>query len=378
MEKILNNKKDVTFIIIYLIVVGILFLIPTGFQKNIYHNSENVKVRVLEIDNSGVYEVGLFKQGDQNVYVEFLNGSRKGEKHWGVNLLRGSMEADKLFLPGELGFALVERDNNDEIVHVNMVDHYRLGGEIFIAATFGVLLIIFSGTVGIRTILSFILAILAILKILIPNLLKGYNPLLVSLFVGALISFFTIFLVSGINIRSYSAILGTLCCSIITFIVSLIFKNLLKLNGTELPMAESLLYTGFTNIDLSGVLQGAVYLSCLGAILDLAVDIAASLEEITINKPTISNADLIKSGLTIGKTIVGSQTTTLLLAYMGSYITIMMVYMAQGTPILNILTTKAIASEILFTFVGCIGLVFVAPLTSFMYLFLRNKRQVDG
>lgn len=370
----MENKKDFVLVSVYLVIVVILFLLPTGFQKNIYYNAENVKAKVLEVDNSGVYEVGLYKQGEQNVKVKFINGSKEGKDAWGVNLLSGSMGVDKLFVPGEIAYALVEKTDQGEISHVNVLEHYRIGGEILIVATFGVLLIIFSGIVGIRTIMSFLLVILSILKLLIPLLLKGYNPLVVSLLVGTIISVFTIFLVSGVNNRSYSALLGTLACSLITFLVSLIFKKILYINGTELPWAESLLYSGMNDLDLAGIMQGAIYLSCLGAILDLAVDIAASLEEIRLNKPDISSGDLVKSGLSIGKTIVGSQTTTLLLAYMGSYISIMMVYMVQGTPIINILTTKAIASEILFTFVGCIGLVFVAPLTSFMYLFFRNRR----
>lgn len=370
----MENKKDFVLVSVYLVIVVILFLLPTGFQKNIYYNAENVKAKVLEVDNSGVYEVGLYKQGEQNVKVKFINGSKEGKDAWGVNLLSGSMGVDKLFVPGEIAYALVEKTDQGEISHVNVLEHYRIGGEILIVATFGVLLIIFSGIVGIRTIMSFLLVILSILKLLIPLLLKGYNPLVVSLLVGTIISVFTIFLVSGVNNRSYSALLGTLACSLITFLVSLIFKKILYINGTELPWAESLLYSGMNDLDLAGIMPGAIYLSCLGAILDLAVDIAASLEEIRLNKPDISSGDLVKSGLSIGKTIVGSQTTTLLLAYMGSYISIMMVYMVQGTPIINILTTKAIASEILFTFVGCIGLVFVAPLTSFMYLFFRNRR----
>jgi len=78
----------------------------------------------------------------------------------------------------------------------------------------------------------------------------------------------------------------------------------------------------------------------------------------------------MKSGLNIGKSVVGSQTTTLLFAYIGSYITILMVYMAQGTPIMNILNSKSISAEILHALVGCIGLIFVSPLTSLVSTFM--------
>jgi uncharacterized membrane protein len=104
--------------------------------------------------------------------------------------------------------------------------------------------------------------------------------------------------------------------------------------------------------------------ACSGAILDLAIDISAALDEVEKNRPDISRRELVLSGLTIGRSVMGTQTTTLLLAYMGSYISVMMVYMAQGTPFMCIFNSKSIAAEILHTFVGCIGLVAVSPLTA--------------
>ena len=128
--------------------------------------------------------------------------------------------------------------------------------------------------------------------------------------------------------------------------------------------SESLLYAGYQHLDLTAIFQAGIYLACSGAILDLAIDISAALDEVIKNNPSVSRANLIKSGLSIGKSVVGSQTTTLLLAYMGSYITILMVYMAQGTPLMSILNSQKVSSEILHTFVGCIGLVLVSPLTA--------------
>lgn len=127
------------------------------------------------------------------------------------------------------------------------------------------------------------------------------------------------------------------------------------------------------NIDLTSIFQAGIYLAKSGAIHDLPIDIFSALEEIIKNHPGVTKIELVKSGLTIGKSVVGSQTTTLLLAYIGSYITIMMVYMAQGTPLMNILNSKPITAEILHTFVGCIGLVLVSPLTSLICVYIFEK-----
>ena len=117
-----------------------------------------------------------------------------------------------------------------------------------------------------------------------------------------------------------------------------------------------------------------IYLSCSGAILDLAIDISAAVEEVVDKKPDISRKEILLSGLNVGRSVVGSQTTTLLLAYMGSFIGVMMVYMAQGTPLMSILNTKFISSEIVQTFVGCIGLVIVSPLTSLICSIIYTKK----
>lgn len=140
-----------------------------------------------------------------------------------------------------------------------------------------------------------------------------------------------------------------------------------------MPWSESLLYSGYQHLDLTKIYQAAIYLSCSGALVDLSVDISAAIEEVVDKKPTISRKEILLSGLNIGRSVVGSQTTTLLLAYMGSFITIMMVYMAQGTPMVSILNGQSMASEILHTLVGCLGLVIVSPITAFICS-LRYKK----
>ncbi len=96
--------------------------------------------------------------------------------------------------------------------------------------------------------------------------------------------------------------------------------------------SESLLYAGFENLDLTLIFQAGIYLACSGAVMDLAVDISAALDEIVRNSPGISRKSLIASGLTIGRSVLGTQTTTLLLAYMGSYISVIMVFMPRARP----------------------------------------------
>ncbi|MEL7648925.1 MAG: YibE/F family protein [Sedimentibacter sp.] len=339
-------------------------MIPTGFEKQIYVNSEGVRARVLSVDNSGMYKTGLVTQGGQNCEIAIETGSHKGEKVKGVNLFVGKYEFDKVFEKGDMAWVLLEFDSNGSVIYANMIDYYRINKQIFLIGLFVFGIISFSGFTGVRTLLSFAFAVLSIWKVLIPSMLKEYNPLLIGLVVGNTLTVTTLLLVAGFTKKAYAAILSSMGCSLITALMAVAFTRWYKIDGTVMQWSESLLYTGFMSLDLTAIFQAGIYLACSGAILDLSIDISAALEEIVKNNPDISRVELIKSGLSIGKSVVGSQTTTLLLAYMGSYISVMMVYMAQGTPMLNILNSKSISAEILHTFVGCLGLVMVSPLTS--------------
>lgn len=358
------KNKDIIFSLLCVIAIVILLMIPTGFEKQIYKNSESVKSEVISVDNSNVVEIGLIKQGEQRCKIKVLNGDFKGKIVEGVNLLNGNLETDKIFQTGDTAFVLIEKSESGEFIFANMIDHYRINLEILLVSLFIIVLIIFSGSTGVRTIISFVFTLTCIIKVFIPMLLKGYHPIYLALIIGVLISIVTLILVGGFTKKAYCAIFGSVLASLITCMLAIVFGNMFNIHGSIMQWSESLIYAGYQNLNLTLIYQAGIYLSCSGAILDLAIDISAAIDELVDKKPTISRKEILFSGMTIGKSIVGSQTTTLLLAYMGSFIGVMMVYMAQGTPLISILNTKFISSEILHTFVGCIGLVIVSPLTS--------------
>jgi uncharacterized membrane protein len=109
--------------------------------------------------------------------------------------------------------------------------------------------------------------------------------------------------------------------------------------------------------------------------MDIAMDIGASMEEIVLHKPEVSRKELIRSGFSVGRAVVGTMTTTLLLAYSGGYTALLMVFMAQGTPGINIVNLGYVAAEILHTLVGSFGLVLVAPITAVVGGFLLKPAE---
>ena len=364
MRNELKRRGEIVFAIILVLMSLVLIMIPTGFQRSIYVNAQGAKARVLSTDDSTMMQIGLFRQGEQRCTVELLSGDHKGLVMDGVNMLSGSLADDKVFKSGELAWVLVERDGSGEPIFINMIDHYRLGKELAAAIVFSLALIAFARFSGVRIVISFIFAFLCIWKLLIPATLHGINPLFMCLATLMAITVVTLLLVGGVSRRSLAAILGAMTASLATAVAGWAMTEWMGIHGSVLEQSESLLYAGFQDLDLTSLFIGVVALSAGGAIMDLSIDVAVAMAEVKEHAPGISRRELMKSGLAVGRAGVGTQTTTLLLAYMGAWLSVMMVYMAQSTPPLNILTGKMIASEIVQTLTGCTGLLLVTPLTS--------------
>ena len=262
----------------------------------------------------------------------------------------------------------------DKIKSTVISDHYRLGKEVILALIFSIFLIIFAGKNGIQAIFSFIITVLMVWKVLVPSYLKGYSPIWVGIIITVLLTAIIIFFVYGVDKRTIVATLGSLLGIITTCIMGIIFTDLFKIHGAVMSDAESLMYSGYENLNLTAIFMSSIFIGASGAMMDLSVDITSAVYEVVEKKPDITKFEATKSGMNIGRAAMGTMTTTLLLAYSGGYITLLMVFMAQGTPVDHILNYKYVAAEILDTMVGSFGLVTVAPFTALVSGILLTKR----
>lgn len=140
--------------------------------------------------------------------------------------------------------------------------------------------------------------------------------------------------------------------------------------------SESLLYAGYQDLNLTRIFMASIFIGASGAIMDLSVDITSAVYEVVEKRPDIGWKEAVKSGMNVGRAAMGTMTTTLLLAYSGGYIALLMVFMAQGTPLINILNYKHVAAEMIHTVIGSFGLVTVAPFTALCAgVFLTHKKR---
>lgn len=357
-----------------LFIIFLLLLIPTGYEDAaIYKEAEKCVAKVIAVDDSAIISSGLIKSGEQSCTLKILSGKFKGEITEGYNLLSGSLESDKIYKTGDQALVLVSHKNG-EILSTNMVDVYRISKEMILAAVFVIFLVAFAGRTGLYAILSFAITVLSIWKILVPCCLNGFNPIWVSLFIVAVLTLVIIVFVYGFDKRSLVASLGSLLGTITTCILGICFTDYFQIHGAVMSYSETLLYCGYSSLNLTQIFMSSIFIGASGAMMDLSVDITSAVYEVVQKKPDIRPIEAIKSGFNIGRAAMGTMTTTLLLAYSGGYLALLMTFMAQGTPIINILNYKYVSAEILQTIVGSFGLVTVAPFTAIVAGILLTKR----
>lgn len=375
----INSMKKHIPLLFSLLLIVILIAVPTGYEDAvIYKEADRSSVEVLEVDNSAIISSGLIRSGEQYCQVRILGGKFKGQEAKAYNLLSGSLESDKIFKPGDKAVVMISYSGS-EILSINMVDHYRIPGEMILAALFVLFLILFAGKKGLHSLLSFVVTVLMVWKVMIPCYLKGMNPVIIGLLITAVITVVVIGLVYGGDVRSVAAISGSLLGVATTCIFGIIFTDVFKIHGAVMTNSTSLLYAGYENLNLTHIFMSGIFIGASGAMMDLAVDITSAVHEVIEKKPSMDWKEATRSGINVGRAAMGTMTTTLLLAYSGGYIAQLMIFMAQGTPMYNILNYKYIAAEILDTVVGSFGLVTVAPFTAVVsgILLTRKRHRLD-
>lgn len=332
-----------------------------------------MRAEVLSVDNSALRTLGLVEFGTQHLSVRL----KDGRVFTAANELRGQLELDKKFLPGETALVIVPTDIPvDETLIAR--DHWRIGGIFALFGAFAVLLVVFGGLTGLKALFSFVFSCLAIWKLLIPLVLTcGFSPSLVSFTLVAILTFVIMALVASSCRVFLSASAGALLGVGSSLLLAELISRALHINGATMPYAQLLLYSGYSTLDLRDIFVGAVILASSGAVMDLAMDIASAMDEVKKANPLVSQAALFRSGLRVGRAVVGTMTTTLLLAYSGGYLTLLMKFAAEGTPPLDFINSMLVSAELVKTLVGSFGLVLVAPATAFVSSLILHRDTRD-
>ena len=243
-------------------------------------------------------------------------------------------------------------------------------------AVFFIIIIIIGGLTGLKSLAGLIITFICLFTILIPLLLKGAPTVFTTFVVCAYISLVSFTILGGVCRKTISAFLGTLSGTFLAMIFALTVQHFAKIDGLRLEDAEPLLQLRYNggSIGLRGLLVAGIIISALGAVMDVAMSISSALEEVHAANPALTRKELFRSGMNIGRDMVGTMTNTLILAFLGSEFTLMIFLFARELTFYHLLSTAFISLETISGISASMGMILAIPLTALISSALIKRK----
>ncbi|MDO7786363.1 YibE/F family protein [Desulforamulus aquiferis] len=296
-----------------------------------------------------------------------------------VKMLSGDFKGEELILthmvPAQLGMAVIVNPG-DEVVLSLMVDEGKITGAFvsdfardkklyYLTGFFALIMIVIGGIKGLKSVISLGVTGAGIFYILLPMLFKGYDPILSTVFVAAVLTSFTMILVHGFNIKTFSGIIGTTSGVVVAGVLAMLVGKAARLTGFSSEEMQMLLYIPQqVDFNFQGLLFAGMIIGALGAVMDVGISVASAIEEVRRVNPLLKMKELTQAGMNVGRDIMGTMANTLILAYTGGAIPLILIFMAYEMPFLKIINLDLIATEIVRALTGSIGLILAIPITA--------------
>lgn len=304
-------------------------------------------------------------------------------------------------LAGELSGVVVEAQNNlmdhtlrpfsegDRVTvemsdyHIRIISPDRGNFLVFFVALFLVLLCVIGGKRGILSVIGLLFSLISIIFILIPLTLAGYSSILIAIIIGILITIVSITLLAGVNAKSLAAIFGCISGVLIAACFAFVAGQIAFISGYHTEHAGVLLAWRTADVSLSGIFISGVIISAMGAITDTSMTIASAMEEVKLANPNLSASKLAKAGLNVGRDAMGTMSNTLILAFVGSSFSLILLIFSTDTTWVQFINNDGIGIEIIQGIAGSIGIILTVPITTFIAAKLFsiktvNKREISG
>lgn len=379
----INVKKKQFWAIVAasIMVLAILFSAIAPFAFGAEEVVEDVATRerptrgkvLVIMEDTVVDQGGGYSMRYQVADVKILEGPFKGQ----VIQIENYINVYNMVLsPKDEVLLFVVPGNDGRIEEAFVAEIGRDKYLIWIAAIFLAMVVLIGGMKGVKTIITLLLTVLAVIFILMPLVMKGYNPIGISTVVCIVITIVSLLILNGIQLKTMSAIIGTVSGIIIAATLAWVFGSMAKLTGMGNEYAQLLAHLEF-EYDFKGLLFAAIMLGSLGAVMDVSMSISSAMHEILAIDPTITQKNLFKSGMNIGRDLMGTMSNTLILAYAGGALHMILCFMADGVSFFEIINRDLIASEVVRAMSGSIGLISAIPITTFVVTMLRSNQQIE-
>lgn len=233
----------------------------------------------------------------------------------------------------------------------------------------------FGGLKGLKAALSLLFTGVMLVFVMIPLIFQGHSPVWVSIVCTTIIAIISFILIGGFERKTLSAILGTLIGITCAGILSYIFGGLVNVSGMNMDKGEQLIYIAQDyQIQIHGLMFASILIASLGAVMDVSMSIASSMQEIKANTPSIHRRDLLKSGLVVGKDIMGTMANTLILAFAGGSLSLILLIWGYQMEYRQMINMPFISIEVIQGLSGSIGVILTVPFTALVSAWLYNKK----
>ena len=332
--------------------------------------------KIIEVPETKEVTTGSVTDKMQEVKVEITEGKYIGEEVTTNYILSYDIDGKILAYELDVGDKVIIQisEDADGNITATVQDVVRSNYIIGMFVLFLLSIIIVGGKKGIKAILGLLYTIILIYFVMVKGIFKGNNAILTSIGTSMIIIFGTFIIIGGFSKKIATAAIGTLGGVISAGMMAVIFNYLAKMSGACEDAIQLSINMSAINFDFRDLLFAGIIVSALGACMDVGMSIASSLDEIKMKKSDITWQELFKSGMNIGRDVIGTMTNTLILAYVGGSLTLILLFMACNMSLVEILNKETIAEQIISAIAGSMGVIYTVPITSFIYAILNKDK----
>lgn len=380
-------KKISTILIVLLLVMSFSVIVQatedtSSNEGELIEKSNDIitdtVAKVIEVKEAREVVTGSMKDKVQEVTIEITEGDYIGEEFTTDFVLSYDIEGKILAYELEKGDKVFVQlaEDTDGNVTATVQDVVRSNYIFLMFGFFLFSIVLVGGKRGIKAIIGLVLTIIFIYFILIKRIFVGDNAILMTIITSILIIGGTFIVIGGINKKILTAAIGTLGGVISAGGIALFFNHLAKMSGACEDAIQLSINMSTISFNFRDLLFVGIIISAIGACMDVGMSIASSLDEIKMKNPDITWKELFKSGMNIGRDVIGTMTNTLILAYVGGSLTLILLFMACNMNFIEILNKETIAEQVIAAIAGSIGVVYTVPITSFAYSVLNKDRVI--
>ena len=333
------------------------------------------KARVISVIKENLEEEQISNRrysGIQELEVELLTGKLKGEKVEVTNYI--TQKHNVVAKEGKEIMVCVDRPSED-FYKVSIYNYSRNNHIYIIVIVFFVIMVLIGRGKGFRSMIGLLFTFYSIIFFMIPFIYRGYSPIILSIIVSIISTIVTLFLLNGWSRKTIVATLATCVGVIISGVIFYLISNLLNISGFNLDEAESLiLIAQNTGLKIRDILFSGILISSLGAVMDVAMSIASSIYEINELNSELDMKTIFKSGINIGRDMIGTMSNTLILAFAGTSLSTMLALYSYNTQFNQLMSSDFIAIEFAQSISGSIGIILAVPITSVISAYVYKKK----